>query len=117
MEDFENNKEEQLVPGRIPLSEVKKQVKELKEAKQAFEESNPKSKRIFDAVSMYSVAVDFAFMIAVPLIAFVFLGKWVDAKFETKYFVVVGIVLGIATSAIAIGQQIKKLSKQVKNKK
>ena len=114
--DFHKH-DESLVPNRIPLSEVRKQAEELKQAREAFEANNPKSKRIFNAVSMYSVAIDFAFMIAIPLIAFVFLGRWVDAKFNTKYFVLIGILLGISTSAVAVGKQIKKLSQQMKAKK
>lgn len=118
MPETDNKKtDDSLVPNRIPLSEVRKQAEELREARQAFEASNPKSQRLFNAVSMYSVAIDFALMIAIPLIGFVFLGRWADNKFNTKYLVLIGIVLGIATSAIAIGKQIKKLAEQMKTKK
>lgn len=113
----DNDEDKNLIPGRIPLDQVRKQVKELKDAVQVFEETNPKSKRIFNAISMYSVAMEFAFIIAFPLIAFVLIGRWADARYGTKYIVVIGIFLGLSTSVVGITKQIKKLSAQMKNKK
>lgn len=119
MADLEqnSNEEESLVPGRIPLAEVKKQAMELRQAKKTFESMNPRSKKIYDAVSMYSVAIDFAFIIAVPLIAFVYIGRWADQRYNTKYLVLIGILIGLTISTVGIAKQIKKLSDQLKNKK
>lgn len=121
MPDFENEPKNQtnsddLIAGRVSLHEVRKQVAEIKEAKKTFEAANPKSKRMFDAVSMYSTAVDFALIIAIPLIAFVYAGRWMDAKYGTKFYVLIGILLGITISSISIANQIKKLSAQLKSK-
>lgn len=60
---------------------------------------------------LVSAATDFAVSIAVPLLVFIYLGRWLDRKFDTKLFVVAGILLALALSSYAIYKHIKKLSK------
>jgi uncharacterized membrane protein YqjE len=103
-----------IVPGRVSLDELHKQSTELKAAKEAMQGDSKGSSRLFKAVSMYGVAMDFALTLAVPLVIFIFLGKWADEKFNTKYIVIIGIFLAIATSTVAITKQVKKLSNFIK---
>lgn len=60
---------------------------------------------------LVSAATDFAVSIAVPLLVFTYLGRWLDRKFGTQLFVVAGILLALALSSYAIYKQIRKLSK------
>ena len=63
---------------------------------------------------MFSFAVDFAFMIAVPLLAFIYLGKWIDSRYGTKYFVIVGILLALALSVFMIYRKLKEIKNTLK---
>jgi len=115
----ENDKNEDdgfVVPGRISLEDLHKQSQELKAAKEAMSGKGRGSERMFKAVSMYSVAIDFALILALPLVAFIFIGRWADNRFGTRYLVVVGILLAIATSSMAVARQIKKISNFIKKK-
>lgn len=106
-----------LVPGRVTLSQLHKQEQDLKDAQEVTKGEAKGSKKMFDALSMYSVAIDFALMIGVPLALFVYLGRWADRRFNTKYLVLIGILLALATSSVAIYSHIKKLSNFIKKKK
>jgi len=61
-----------------------------------------------------NIALEFAFLIAVPLLAFIFLGKWLDAKLGTQYFVLIGIPLAITISSVAVYKRIKIIAEQLK---
>ena len=55
---------------------------------------------------------ELGFIIAIPLIVTIFAGIWLDKKFNTiPLFMIVGILLAITTSTIAIGRKIKRLNK------
>ena len=55
---------------------------------------------------MMEAGTEFAFLIAVPLIAGVFAGKWLDNKYNQHFFVIIGIFAGIAISSISIWKRI-----------
>ncbi len=112
MSDKEPN-DEYLVPGRVSLDQLHKEQKELREAKDA-SKLVPKSKKIINAMSMFSAATDFGLIIALPLIVLVYIGKWLDNRYQTKYFVVLGLVLAITISSMGIYKQIKKLKELIK---
>lgn len=103
-----------LVPGRITLDQLHKEQAELKEARE-ISEKNPGPK-LLNAMSMLSVALDFALMIAVPLVAFIFLGRWLDNKYNQKFFVLIGLGLAMVISVMSISKQVKKLSELIKKK-
>lgn len=50
---------------------------------------------------------EFAFLIAVPLIAFVLLGKWLDTKYHKNFFQLLGIFAGLAVSCMSVWKRIK----------
>lgn len=103
-------------PFRLSMEELQKQKQEILKSRDLEKKSNPKTKTVFNAVSMYGVAVDFALLIAIPLIVFILLGKWADQKFGKNYFIVIGLLTAIAISTLAIYKQINKLSKYIKKK-
>ena len=71
------------------------------------EKTNPKgpSKKTF-GILMAEAGMEFAFLIAVPLIAGVFAGRWLDSKYNHHFFVIIGILLGITVSSISIYKRI-----------
>lgn len=77
------------------------------------EENQPDSKpqepdkRKVVGILLMEAGFEFAFLIAVPLIVGIWGGKWLDAKYNHRFFVVIGILLGIAVSCIAIYSRIK----------
>lgn len=60
------------------------------------------------------VGIEFAVIIALPLTAFVFLGKWLDAKYGTNFIVIIGILLALTLSSLAIGKKISDIKKSLK---
>jgi undecaprenyl pyrophosphate phosphatase UppP len=63
------------------------------------------------------LAIEFGFIIALPLITMGFLGKWADAKYHTKFFLPIAILVALASSSIWFYRRIKELAKDLKNKK
>ena len=104
------------VPGRLSLDELHREQEELKAAKKAMGGVNPNLK-LFSAMSMFNVGVDFALLIALPLVVAVYLGRWLDTRYSTKHYVLICILAAIFISAVGIYKQVMKLSKQIKNKK
>ncbi len=110
---MEKDEKNYVVPGRISIEQLKKEQKELAEA-QKVSKLEPKSKSLLNAMSMFSIATDFGLIIAVPLIVFTYLGKWLDNKYSQKYFILIAIILAITTSSIGIYKQIKKFKELTK---
>lgn len=104
------------VPGRLSLEDLHRERAELEAAKKATSGVNPNAK-LFSAMSMFNVGVDFALLIALPLIVAVYVGRWLDARYGTQHYVLIGILGAIFVSAVSVYRQVIKLSKQIKNKK
>lgn len=100
-------------PGRMTLDELHQEQLELKEAKKITSGIKP-SQRLFGAVSMYSVAVDFGMIISLPLVAGVLIGRYLDTKYNTKYFVIIGILSALTISVVGLTKQIIKLKEKYK---
>lgn len=76
---------------------------------------NPaKQKQKAVMVLMLEAGTEFAFLIAVPLIAGLLAGRWLDTKYHHHFFVIIGILLGIAVSCIAVWSRIKDYKKMLK---
>jgi F0F1-type ATP synthase assembly protein I len=73
-----------------------------------------KDKQKIVGILMLEAGIEFAFLIAVPLIAGLLLGKWLDRKYNQHFFVIVGILLGITITCIAVYQRIKDYKKMLK---
>ncbi len=100
------------VPGRVNLDEIHREEQEMKEFQEV---TRPKqSPKLLNAMSMVSVGLDFAVMLAVPLIIGIYAGRYLDAKMGTKYWVIVGLLLAMATSIVGIYRHTKRLAKLMK---
>ena len=68
-----------------------------------------------------SVAFELGFIMAIPVILFGSLGRWLDARYETSYFVLLGIALALFSSSIWVYKRlsgmIERLNKAVKQDK
>lgn len=109
----DSNEHDSNRPFRMSLDQLHQEQAELKAAKIATGGVKP-SQNLFNAMSMFNVGMDFALIIALPLIAFIYLGNWLDQKYSTKYFVLIGILLAVFISAVGVYRQIQKLSKHLK---
>jgi F0F1-type ATP synthase assembly protein I len=57
-----------------------------------------------------SLSMELGFIIALPLLAFVLAGKWLDAKFGTEpWITVAGILLAITSTTVWITRRFKEL--------
>ncbi len=63
---------------------------------------------------MMEAGFEFAFLIAVPLVAGVLAGRFFDRKYNHHFFVIIGILLGLTISCISIWQRIKDYKKLLK---
>lgn len=62
-----------------------------------------------------NVSFEFGFMIALPLLAFVFAGKYLDKKFGTSYIVFIGIALALVSSTVWFLKRVRSLAKDLTN--
>jgi hypothetical protein len=62
---------------------------------------------------MLEAGTEFIFLIAVPLIAGLFLGKWLDKKYNHHFFVIIGILLGLTVTCFAVYRRIKDYRKML----
>jgi len=66
---------------------------------------------------LMEVGVDFAAYLAVPLLAFIFAGKWLDARYHHKnLFTIIGLFVALALSWYLIFKKIKSI-KDIMDKK
>lgn len=76
--------------------------------------NDSKSKQRSVMVLMLEAGTEFAFLIAVPLVAGLLAGRWLDAKYHHHFFVIIGILLGIAVSWVGIWGRIKDYRRMLK---
>lgn len=65
---------------------------------------------------LMEAGIEFAIIIAVPLISLILAGKWLDSRQGTHFYVVIGILLALGLSAAMIYKKIKEIDKLLKNK-
>ena len=63
---------------------------------------------------LFELGVEFAFIIALPLLAFIYGGKWLDAKTGHNFYVIIGILLAIALSSYMIYRKIVEVRNMMK---
>jgi hypothetical protein len=70
------------------------------------------NKDLVNKWGLISLATEFGFIIALPLVAFALAGKWLDHKFNTFPFITLGgIVLAITSTTIWMTKRIKQYIK------
>lgn len=73
-----------------------------------------KAKKVALGYMLFELGAQFAVIMALPLLAFIYLGKWLDAKYGSKLFVVAGILLALALSSYLIYKKIDEVKKLMK---
>lgn len=66
--------------------------------------ANPQKKVV--GLLLMEAGFEFAFLIAVPLVAGILAGKWLDNKYHHNFFVIIGILLGLTVSGMSIYKRI-----------
>ncbi len=65
---------------------------------------------------LMSIGLDFALYLAIPLFAFIYVGKWLDRKYNHKFFVIIGILLALSLSFYLIYKKIKAVKDLIDKK-
>ena len=68
---------------------------------------DPKQRKQTFGILLFEAGIEFAILIAAPLVAGIFAGQWLDAKTNHGFFVIIGILAGLAVSCLAIYKRIK----------
>ena len=63
---------------------------------------------------LFETGIEFAVLLALPLLAFIYAGKWLDAKTNHHFFVIIGILAALALSAYMIYRKISDLKNFLK---
>ena len=84
------------------------------EIKPITSKSNKNPQQKLAMVLMLEAGFEFAFLIAAPLLAGIFIGKWLDFKYHRGFFVIIGILLGLAITVVAVGKRANDYKKLLK---
>lgn len=63
-----------------------------------------------------AIALEFGFIIAIPLLILTLAGKWLSARYDNQLFLYGGIVLAIVSSTVFLTLRIYKVYKELINK-
>ncbi len=74
----------------------------------------PKDPKKIVGLLMFEAGTEFAFLIAVPLIAGILAGKWLDNKYHHHFFVIIGLLAGIGITGFTIYKRILDYKKMLK---
>lgn len=73
-------------------------------------------KPAFTTAKTLAIALEFGFIIAIPLLGLTVAGKWLSAKYQNELFLYGGIVLAIVASTIFLVMRIRKIYKELIDK-
>jgi hypothetical protein len=76
---------------------------------------DPEKKRL-TYLKTINIAMEFGFIVVVPLLGFGYLGKWLDHRYNHHFFVLIGIILALLTSGLWFYQSINRLLDDLKEK-
>ncbi len=62
---------------------------------------------------LFELGIEFAFILALPLIGGVYLGKWLDTKYGTKFIIIIAILTALAMSWYMIYRKIKEVMRLI----
>ncbi len=90
---------------------------EIKPETNQNKQKNPEQKLF--AMLMLEAGIEFVVLIAGPLILGILGGKWLDNKYHQNFFVIIGILLGLGITCVAVYKRILDYKKilESKNKK
>ena len=72
-----------------------------------------KGSKVFSFTLFTELALEIAVILAAPLIGAIYLGKWLDAKYDTGFFLVACVLLALALSWYAVIKKIMAIKKLV----
>lgn len=79
------------------------------------EDDQKQQQKRFTFAKALNISIEFAFIIIVPLLVFIYAGKFLDAHYKTNFFVIIGILLALTSSSIWFYRVIKKLAQEIKD--
>lgn len=74
----------------------------------------PTKKYFFEISKIFGVAFEMGFIIAIPIVIFAFLGKWLDQKYHKSFFVFLGIALALISSGVWLTIRLKSIADDLK---
>ncbi|MBI2990168.1 MAG: AtpZ/AtpI family protein [Candidatus Magasanikbacteria bacterium] len=63
---------------------------------------------------LFELGAQFALILALPLLAFVYFGRWLERKYDSQIFIVAGILLALSLSSYLIYKKIEEVKKILK---
>jgi hypothetical protein len=78
-------------------------------------EQEKQAKKRLTFIKSLNIAVEFGFIIVLPLLGFGYLGKYLDNRYGKEFFVLIGILLALAASGIWFYKRINELLKDLKD--
>ena len=66
--------------------------------------------------ALVDAGISFAVIIALPLVAFIYAGKWLDQKYNHHFFVLIGILVALFVSSLGVYRKILEIQKLIKSK-
>lgn len=113
MEELKAQKNSQVAHHSAPdMEKIRVEQERLEKFKNSDHVAPKKTGKLFGAVSMYGVAVDFGLAIFVPLIICIYLAKFLTSKTGDVWYFPVGIVIAISVSSVTIYRQVINLKKK-----
>ena len=79
-----------------------------------YQQEPKKDKQKVIGFMLFEAGIEFALLIALPLLGFIYLGRWLDAKWGTRFLVIIGILLALTVSCLGIYQRINQYKKLLK---
>ena len=79
------------------------------EEKQEMEKRQERGKKAAAGYMLFELGAEFALIMAVPLLAFIYLGKWLERTYDSQIFIVAGILLALSLSSYLIYKKIEEV--------
>ena len=77
------------------------------------EPQQPKANNVLTNTKILSFATEFGFIIAIPLLTFIFLGKCLNKRYDQTFFTIIGVLLALTVSTIWLYKKIKDLKDEI----
>ena len=68
-----------------------------------------------EGMQVLGVALELGFIIALPIVLFAFLGKWLDTRFHHSFYIYIGILVALGSSVLWIYARLQPLVVRLKN--
>lgn len=72
-----------------------------------------KEKNTLNTARTLAIALEFGFIIAIPLLVLTLVGKWLSSRYQNELFLYAGIILAIVSSVAFLSIRINKIYKEL----